>query len=336
MSKGKGNDKKPKIVVIGGGTGSFVVLSGLRKYDCEIAAIVNVTDSGGSSGVLRDELGVLPPGDIRQCLVALSGAPEPLRALFTHRFAGGGLKGHTLGNIFLAACENLTGSFEQAVGMASQILQIRGNVLPVTLGKATLCANLGNGVFLRGEAAVTKSLLLQKYGIKKLFLEPRARINPKAAAAIRSADMVIMAPGNLYSSLMPNLLVGGVVEALSASKAKKIYICNLMTRLGQTDGFAVHNFLEELGRFAGRSFLHAVVYNTEVPSVRTLGRYAGEGSRVKLDPRGVLQHKNVKFIGKPLLSRKVFRPKREDLLSGQRSLIRHDPEKLANVLISLL
>lgn len=332
----KVNTKKPKIVVIGGGTGSFVVLSGLRKHECEVTAIVNMTDNGGSSGILRDELGVLPPGDVRQCLVALSGAPEPLRALFTHRFASGGLKGHTLGNIFLAACENLTGSFEQAVGMASQILQIRGSVLPVTLGKATLCAQLGNGVSLRGEAAVTKSLLLQKYGIRKLFLEPRARINPKASAAIRSADMIVMAPGNLYSSLMPNLLVKGVAEALSASKAKKIYICNLMTRLGQTEGFAAHNFLEELERFAGRNFLNAVVYNTEVPSVRDLGHYAEEGSMVKFDPRVVQQHGGVRFAGRPLLSRKIFRPKKEDPLSGQRSLIRHDPEKLAKVLTSLL
>lgn len=330
------SNKKPKIVVIGGGTGSFVVLSGLRNTGCDVTAIVNVTDSGGSSGVLRDELGVLPPGDVRQCLVALSGAQEPLRALFTHRFSAGQLRGHTLGNLFLAACENLTGSFEQAIKMASDVLHIRGSVLPVTLGKATLCAKLKNGVSLHGEAAITRSTLLQKYGIAKLFLKPRAKVNPKAIAVIKSADLIIMAPGNLYSSLLPNLLVEGIARVLSSSKAKKVYICNLMARLGQTDGLAVHNFFEELERFAGRHFLDAVIYNTKVPSVKILGRYAEEGSAVKFDPHGARQYSGVKFIGRPLLSKKIFHPRKGDPLSGQRSLIRHDPEKLAKVLVSLL
>lgn len=330
----KGRTKNPKIVVIGGGTGSFVVLSGLRKHDCEVTAIVNMTDSGGSSGVLRDELGVLPPGDVRQCLVALSGASEPLRTLFTHRFNGGQLKGHTLGNLFLAACEDLTGSFEQAVEMASKVLQIRGSVLPVTLEKATLCAKLKNGVSLRGESAITKSALLQKYGIKKLFLEPRAAANPKAIAAIKSADLIILAPGNLYSSLLPNILVKGIVEAIFASKAKKIHICSIMTKFGQTDGFATHNFLEELEHFAGRRFLDVVIYNTEVPPAKTLSRYAEEGSIVRFNIQGAKRHKSVKFIGEPLLAKKIFRPVAGDSLP--RSLIRHDPERLAKILVSLL
>lgn len=329
-----GVNKNPKIVVIGGGTGSFVVLSGLRSIGYPVTAIVNMTDNGGSSGRLRDELGVLPPGDVRQCLVALSGAPELLRSLFTHRFNSGQLKSHTLGNLFLAACENLTGSFEQAVEMASRVLQIQGSVLPVTLEKATLCAKLKSGTTLRGESAITKSALLQKHGIKKLFLEPRVAANPKAIAAVKSADLIIFAPGNLYSSLLPNLLVKGIAEAIFASKAQKIQVCSLMTRFGQTEGFAAHNFLKELENIAGRRFLDMVIYNTEVPSATILNRYAKEGSMVKFDLRGAKRHKRVKFIGEPLLARKIFRPVAGDSLP--RSFIRHDPDKLAKVLVSLL
>lgn len=325
-----------KIVVIGGGTGSFVVLSGLRNSSFEVTAIVNVTDSGGSSGILRDELGVLPPGDVRQCLVALSRAGEPLRELFTHRFRKGTFSGHAFGNLFLTACEDFTGSFTKAVELASRVLQIQGRVLPVTLDRAELCAVLGNGKLLYGEDAITNSVVIKKFGIRRLFLKPSANAYEKSVEAIKSADLIVMAPGNLYSSLIPNLLVRGIPGAIVRSRGRKVCLASLMTKKGQTDGLYVHNFKEEIERWAGRPLFDTVIYNTEIPHAAILARYARDGSPVRFDQDGAAKHRGVKFIGKSLLSGKFSQPRKEDPLARQRSLIRHDPEKLAKVLVSLL
>lgn len=330
------NTKKPKIVVIGGGTGSFVVLSSLRNSGFEVTAIVNVTDSGGSSGILRDELGVLPPGDVRQCLVALSHAREPLRELFAHRFRKGTFSGHAFGNLFLTACEDLTGSFTRAVELASRVLQIQGRVLPVTLDRAELCATLGNGKLLYGEDAITNSVLFKKFGIRRLFLKPPASAYGKAVEAIKSANLIIMAPGNLYSSLIPNLLVRGIPEAITKSRGRKVCLASLMTKKGQTDGFYVHDFKDEMEHWAGRPLFDTVIYNTEIPPAAILARYARDGSPVRFDQGIAARHTGAEFIGKSLLSKKFFRPRKEDPLYRQRSLIRHDPEKLAKVLASLL
>lgn len=334
--------KRKKIVVIGGGTGSFNVLSALRDRGFDLCAIVTMADHGGSSGVLRDELGVLPPGDIRQCLVALAQSHESLRKLFTHRFHKGGLRGHTLGNLFLAACEDLTGSFEKAVNLASNVLRIQGMVIPVTLKNTELCVRFKNGEVLEGEPLVTRSQELQTIGIKKIFLKPSIHANPRAIHAIDTADALIVAPGNLYASLVPSFLVRGVRDVLGKSRAKKIYICNLMTKKGQTEKFCIHRFGRELEYWAGMRFFDSVLYNTKKPSQRLLSRYNHEGSFVEDDgdscpyARQKNGEKNTRYIGMPLVTEKIFVPQKGDVLASQRTMIRHDTKLLSSALLSFL
>lgn len=327
---------KPKIVVIGGGTGSSVVLSGLRKMSCELTAVVNMADNGGSSGVLREELGVLPPGDVRQCLVALSRTDPKFRALFSHRFDSGVLKGHTVGNLFLAAAELARGDFGAGVKLVGELLNTHGKVLPVTLSSTHLCAELRDGPTLVGESAVTKSKELRKKGVKKLFLRPKAQANPGALQAISKADMVVIAPGNFYSSIMPGLLVGGVSRAISRSRAKKIYISNLLTQHGHTEGFGVPDFISELERLLGVRLIDTVIYNTAAPAsfLRRLRQEKKEFVRFgKVAPS---EFAGVRFIGKPLISSKIVVPSKSDAIASQRSILRHDSGKLAKVLMSIL
>src|SRR3989338_8459514 len=219
-----------KIVVIGGGTGTFTVLSGLKHYHAELTAIGTMADNGGSTGRLRDEFGVLPPGDLRQCLVALSEADTVMRKLFNHRYEHGDLAGHNFGNIFISTLEQVTGSLDKALHVAGKILQIHGQVIPVTLDKVRLVAELKNGKVLKGESALSDYQLVSRFGIKKIYLAPKAKANPEALRAIMEADLVIVGPGNLYASLIPNFLVHGVGNALVKSGAKKVYIANLMNK----------------------------------------------------------------------------------------------------------
>lgn len=320
---------------MGGGTGSFAVLSGLRDSGHDISAIVNMVDNGGSSGILRDELGVLPPGDVRQCLVALSPEQEILRTLFTHRFTKGGLQGHTFGNLFLAGLEDMTGSFDRAVKTAARVLRIRGNVIPVTLEKVQLYAELNNGEILEGEHDITVAAHVQHIGLKRLYLEPEAQANPEAVQAIKQADLFVMAPGNLYSSLIPNILVNGIPDAIAQSRAKKVYIANLMTKQGQTEDFCVQDFVRELERWAGRTLFNTVVYNNNLPSKALLNKYKQEGSAVVFDPRGT-KDKSVVYKGMPLLSASISLPSKSDPLALQRSLIRHDPARIAQALTEII
>jgi uncharacterized cofD-like protein len=207
----------PKIVVIGGGTGSFSVLSGLKNYAHDITAIVNMSDDGGSTGILRDELGVLPPGDIRQCLVALSQSDQIMRDLFNYRFAEGTFEGHSFGNLFLTALEKVTGSFDAAVGTASQVLNISGRVVPVTLTNSQLVLARADGTRLTGQHAIEGAQLTPR---PKLSLTPSPTLNPEAAATIAAADLIVIAPGNLYASLAPTLIVPGLGAAVAGSPAK--------------------------------------------------------------------------------------------------------------------
>lgn len=318
------------------------MLSALRDNGFDLSAIVTMADHGGSSGVLRDELGVLPPGDIRQCLVALAQSHESLRELFMHRFYKGRLRGHTLGNLFLAACENLTGSFEKAVDLASSVLNIQGSVIPVTLRNTELCMRFKNEKVLEGEPLVARSQDLQEVGIKKIFLKPNVHANPLAVRAICTADAVIVAPGNLYASLVPNLLVRGIASALQKSRARKISLCNLMTKKGQTEKFCIHRFARELEYWAGAQFFDTVLYNTKKPSQRLLSRYSREGSFVEDDgdscpyARKESGKKNTRYVGMPLITEKIFVPKKGDVLASQRTMIRHDTKLLSSALLSFL
>lgn len=331
-AKGKLMAKLPKIVCIGGGTGTFAVLSGLKKYPVSLVAIVTMADDGGSSGVLRDELGVLPPGDVRQCLIALSQEDLLLRNLFAYRFGLGPFLGHNFGNIFMAALEKTTGSFDKAVEKASRILNIQGEVIPVTLDKVRLVARLESGKEINGEKNITKSSLLSKHKVKKLFLQPKANANLKALKAIKDADVIVIGPGNLYSSIVPNLLVEGISEAIKKSMAIKIYNSNLMTKYGHTDGFKVKDFLSVIEQYLGKGSVDYVTYNNKKPASDFLRKYAKEGEFVEPEPD---LSGNERFIGADLVSDNVYKQDSSDVMM-QRTLVRHDPDKLAKLIISLV
>lgn len=322
-----------KIVVIGGGTGSFTLLSGLKKYTHSITALVNMVDDGGSTGMLRDELGVLPAGDVRQCLVALSSSPK-VRDLFNYRFDEGSMKGHAFGNLFMAALEKMTGSFSQAVETASEVLGVNGRVFPITLDDTKLSLRLRDGTVVEGEHAIEVTNIP---GDERPWLElsPPATINPHARQAILDADLVVVAPGLLYGSLAPALLVRGVTRALAETKAKKVYVCNLVTKPTQTDGFTVADFVDEIERFAGVS-MDYVLYNNYRPPQELLDKYAHNGEYlVEWDEEG-LKKKHYYASGKHLIANGVRQHnKKADPLAALRSLIRHDSDKIARELMRI-
>ncbi len=312
-----------KIVVIGGGTGTFTVLSGLKKYPVDLSAVVSMVDDGGSTGILRDELGVLPPGDIRQCLVALSTSDLLMRKLMNYRFSSGSLKGHAFGNIFLSTLQKITENFDEAIEKLSEILRLRGHVIPATLNKVRLVAFLTNGTSLRGQSLISKSNLEK---LRKITLEPRATANPKALRAIRESDLIIIGPGDLYSSLIPNFLISGISRTMVRSRAKKVYICNLMNRAGQTDHFTARDYARKIEEYLGGK-LDYVIYNTEHPSPNLLKKYMREGEH--LVPSVHVENK--RFIGDNLIGRKFAKTQKGD--SIRRNLIRHNPDRLANLIV---
>src|SRR3989344_846303 len=318
-----------KVVVIGGGTGTFTVLSGLKKYPFNLTAIVTMSDDGSSSGVLRDELGVLPPGDVRQCLVALSRSPQFLRELMNYRFREGGLRGHSFGNLFISALEKMTGSFDEAVTRASEVLHIEGRVIPSTLNKVSLAAKFSDGEIVRGEDKLAHTNL---HGMQKLFLVPRALANPKALRAIAEADAIVIGPGNLFRSLVPNLLARGIPEAIRKSHGKKIFVANLMTQEGHTDGFTLGEYIKTIEQYLGGP-MEYVIWNKKMPPAALLKRYARKGEH--LVPRGEIVSGH-RYIGGNLVSEKIFRPQKWDPISAHRTLIRHDPARLGALIAKLV
>lgn len=324
---------KPKVVVLGGGTGCFVTLTGLKKYDIDLTAIVAMTDSGGSTGRLRDQLGVLPPGDLRQALVALSDSPELWRDLFAFRFENGDLSGHNFGNIFISTLERMTGSIEEAISKASELLDVNGNVVPVTFSKCTLCAKYEDGSLIEGEKDIDSSLT-KRPRIRYLYLEPDASINPKAAEEIEKADYIVIPPGDLYTSVFPIFLVAGVTDSINKSKAKKIYCVNLMTKLGQTDDFAVSDHVYETERYLG-SFLDYVIVNSKGPDEELLDWYLKQENVEFVDDDLDTKHvTEAKIIRANLLNESKFEQSVADRV--RRSLIRHDSDKLAKVLMNII
>jgi uncharacterized cofD-like protein len=321
-----------KVVTIGGGTGTFTVLSGLKRYPFELTAIVTMADDGGSTGRLRDEFGVLPPGDLRQCLVALSEGNGVMRKLFNHRFDRGGLAGHSFGNIFISTLEQVTGSLDKALDVVGKILNIRGRVLPVTLTKVRLITELKNGKVIEGEEVLGNYQLLSRFGIERIYLKPKAKPNPKALAAIAEADIIIVGPGNLYRSLVPNFLVEGVGRAIARSKAKKVYIANLMNKHGHTDDFVVSDYVNVLEKVIGqKGVFDVVVYNTKKPPTALVRKYADEGEPVVCGP--VCEEGAFTLVGADLLATGITKKAKGDVVD--RSLIRHDPIKLARVIAEL-
>lgn len=322
-----------KIAVIGGGTGSFTLLTQLKHYTRYLTALVNMADDGGSTGQLRDEFGVLPPGDVRQCLVALSESPR-VRDLFNYRFDSGSMEGHAFGNLFLTALEKMTGSFAEAVETASEVLNITGSVHPVTLDKVTLVLHLKEGKTIEGEFAIAHVNFAGDTH-PELELRPHATLNPAARAAILDADMVVIAPGNIYGSLAPALIVSGMSEALQQAKGKKVYVCNLVTKPGQTDNFQVHDFAGEIERFGGFK-LDYVLYNNAKPSEYLLKRYAKENEYWVGYDEALLARQSYETIGGHFVSNtRQKQPPKGDSIAATRTLIRHDADAVARQLMRI-
>ncbi|MBS0624970.1 MAG: YvcK family protein [Verrucomicrobia bacterium] len=315
-----------KVVVIGGGTGNFVVLRGLKYYPLDLTAVVSMADDGGSTGILRDELGVLPPGDVRQCLVALSNSSRLMRSLMNYRFENGGLGGHSFGNLLLSALEKVTGSFERAVEEAGKILYIKGKVIPVTTHQVRLKMVLNNRKVLEGEKDIYLSQEIDQ-GYKTIYLEPFAKVNPRVIDELKTADLVVVGPGGFYTSLIPNLLVDGMCEAIRECRGKKVFVVNLMNRKGQTTGFKTSHYLSELTRFIGADVFDYILINSQKPSKELIDVYATEGELVEndLDEKRVIYADLLGRLGEQV-------PK--DML--KRSLIRHDSKKLAQELVKIV
>lgn len=323
----------PKFVVIGGGTGSFTLLQGLKTYVKDITALVNVADDGGSTGVLRDELGVLPPGDVRQCLVALSESEE-LRDLFTYRFTEGSLKGHSFGNLFISAVEKMTDSFSDAVELAGRVLHTQGSVLPVTLEKVQLVLTDSTGKITKGEYKIGH-MDFGDFKRPKISLEPEASLLPEAKKAIKRADIVVIAPGNLYGSLAPTLVVNGIKDALKQTGAKIVYVCNLVTKPRQTDGFMVHDYAAEIERFIGAPVLDYVLFNTDEPTPAMLKKYTHDGEFPVEFDLDVMDKSHYTAVGFPFIATTPLQHTPGDAIAHTRSFIRHDANTIARQLMRI-
>ena len=323
-----------KIAVIGGGTGSFTLLSSIKKHTKQIAAIVNMADDGGSTGVLRDELGVLPPGDVRQCLVALSDSPK-IRALFDYRFEEGTFNGHSFGNILLTALEKVTGSFTEAVATASEILRVNGMVIPATLDDVRLKMEWPDvSLVLRGERVIDANYFSHDPRLANLSLVPNPVANPTAITAIEQADLIVVTPGDLYTSLGPLLVIDGIGDALQRTKALKIYVANLVTKDGQTANFTVNNHAQEIERFAGGDFLDYVIYNKQKPTAQVAARYKKEKAYITKIDHVALDRAHFKSVAGNFLGN-IAEEHRPHLLPVARSLIRHNADAVIKVILDI-
>ena len=328
--------KQKRIVVIGGGTGASLVLEGLKEYPVKLTAIVNMFDNGGSSGWFRRQLGVLPPGDLRQCARALSNS-EIWKELLEYRFKKGFLKGQCFGNFLISAfiLSNLSNTrrlTENWIKKLSEILSLGGKIIPVSLAQSHLFVKLKNGEILKGEDKISASKIISKIGIEELFLEPKVKANLEAIEAIKQADAVAIAPGNLYASIIPCFLANGISKTIRQSRAKKIYTCNLMTQSGHTDGFTVIDYLNELEKYLEKNTINYMIFNKERIPEKILKKYSDAGQRF-VKTGNLTAKPNIKFFGCNLLSKNIFRQNKADKL--KRTLIRHDGNKIAKAIYDL-
>ena len=316
-------NRGPKIVAIGGGTGLSTMLKGIKKITNNITAVVTVGDDGGSSGKLREELGVLPPGDIRSCIAALADDEDLVAKLFQYRFKDcAGLSGHSFGNLFLTAMCSITGDMVRAVKESSKVLSIRGRVLPSTLDDMRLVAEMDDGSIIKGESNIPES----GKKIKRLFSEPS---NCKALEdviwAIHDADLIILGPGSLYTSVIPNLLIKDIAKAVNNSKAKKIYVCNIMTQPGETNGFTVSDHIKTLIQHAKyNKIMDAVLVNNDLPT-ELLAPYKDAGSEPVVVDKDEINRMGIEIVQKNLIEDRRY----ED---GHSSFVRHSPSRLARII----
>ncbi len=311
----------PKIVTIGGGTGLSTMLRGLKHYTANLTAIVTVADDGGSSGYLRTQLGILPPGDIRNCILALANAEPTMMDLLHYRFNEGGLKGQSFGNLFLAALYGLYGSFEQAVEKMNEVLAVTGRVLPVTLSDVNLEALFEDGSRITGESKIFAHKKNHNCRIRQVRLNPE---NPPALAgaieAIEEADLIVLGPGSLYTSIIPNLLVDGITQAIQNTHALRLYVLNIMTQDGETEGYTAQDHLDALFAHSAPGIVDAMIYNSAAIDSKRLSKYKTEDAApVQVD---VSQMDGIQCFGYPLITE-----------SGE--LARHDPELLAQAIYSV-
>ncbi|HLD28143.1 MAG TPA: gluconeogenesis factor YvcK family protein [Patescibacteria group bacterium] len=316
-----------KITVIGGGTGTYTLLKGLKYYDVDLTAIVTTADSGGSSGQLRDEFGVLPPGDLRRCLVALSEKRGDVwRQIFEYRFNGEQEK-NNLGNLIITALVKLTGDLPRAIDVVSDLLEVNGRVLPATLDNVHLCAKLEDGQIVVGESNIDIPKHNSKLKIREVYLEPQAHAYKDATKAIMNSDLVIMGPGDLYTSIIPNLLVEGIPQALKATSAKVYYVCNVMTKHGETSGFTAKDFILEIQKYSGH-VLDGVICNSKEPSPELAEIYSQEQS--------YFVRPNVQGDSKKVIKEDLIEENPEAYEKGKkRPLIRHDSKKLAKIIVTI-
>jgi uncharacterized cofD-like protein len=311
----------PRIVAVGGGTGLSTLLTGLKEFSSNITAIVTVADDGGSSGRLRQQFDILPPGDIRNCLVALADASTMMRDLFQFRFdAGSELAGHSFGNLFITVMTRLTGDFEKAVRETSKVLALRGQVIPSTLDNVVLVAEHKDGTITEGENKIP----LAHKPIKSVSLKPLEPLPaPEAIKAIQEAEIIVLGPGSLYTSIIPNLLIKGITNSIVASKAIKVYVCNVMTQPGETDGYSASAHIETLVRHSHPEAVDYCVVNAGRIPAQILQRYEGENAYPVVNDR-----KNIDNLG--------YRVIEDETISLANDMVRHDPLKLAKIILGLL
>ena len=314
-------NNEAKVVVIGGGTGLSTMLRGLKQYTSHITAIVTVGDDGGGSGKLREDLGMLPPGDIRNCILALADTEPLMEDLLQYRFTEGSLKGQCFGNLFLAAMAGISENFEDAVQKMSSVLAVKGKVLPVTLDDMKLIAELENGEIIEGESKIPSEVIVRNTRIKKIAIKPiDAKPLEEAIKAINNADVIIMGPGSLYTSIIPNLLVKGIPEAICKSPAKKVYISNVMTQPGETDGFKVSNHLKVLMDYGVAENIDYVIANNGIIPPDIKEKYARENAELV-----VLDYENINNLNVNVIE--------ADLIKITKRYVKHNAEKLAELIM---
>ncbi len=313
------------VVAVGGGTGLSTLLRGLKREVGEtikeLTAIVTVADSGGSTGKLREIYNIPAPGDIRNCIVALSDSEEVMQDLFQYRFKGDGLEGHAFGNLFLTALSEITGNFLEAVKLTSQILRTRGEIVPSTVESVHIIARFSDGETVEGEEKITEYGKKGNVRIEKIWIDPPdARAPIEAIASIETADLIVFGPGSLFTSIIPNLLIKDIRSAIKRSKARRLYVVNAMTQPGETDNMTAYDHLATLKKFGGIKDIHAVVVNTKMPSGDVLKKYLEEGQEPVVPDVGRIAREGVNVYS-------------DDLIGEQDSYVRHDPERLTDMIV---
>lgn len=321
------NKRNPKVVVIGGGTGLSVMLRGLKEQTENITAIVTVADDGGSSGRLREDLGMLPPGDIRACLIALANTEPTMEKLLQYRFSEGELNGQSFGNLFIAAMNAIYGSFEKAIKETSNVLSITGKVLPVTLDNVRLIAELEDGSLVEGESRIPKEAKDRKSKIKRIYMKPEISYPlQEGVKSIQEADLIVLGPGSLYTSVIPNLLVKDMVEHISKAKAKVVYICNVMTQPGETDGYGVVEHVRAILDHSREDFIDYVISNTEIVPGNVKLKYSTDGASPVYATRN--DEKLLYKMGIQLIE--------DSLVDIKHEYIRHDYTLLSQILMDII